>query len=84
MATGVAVPEPVPAPVATKYTPTKLAAAPMLVNGVVPREVITYPLPTTNPPALSTTVSLPLAMEFQFEVLGNAVAAEVQEVPFAL
>ena len=69
---------------ATKYTPTRLAAAPILVKGVVPRAVIIYPLPTTNPPALSTTVSLPLAIEIQFEVLGNAVAADVQDVPFAL
>ena len=41
VATGVAVSEPLPAPVATKYVPTKLVAAPILVNTVLPKLVIT-------------------------------------------
>jgi hypothetical protein len=37
---GVAVPVPDPAPVATKYVPTRLAEAPILVNTVLPNDVI--------------------------------------------
>ena len=39
--TGVAVPDPLPAPVATKYVPTSCAVAPMLVHTVLPKLVIT-------------------------------------------
>ena len=72
VAIGVAVPVPEPIPVATKYVPTRLDTAPMLVNTVLPSDVITYDLPMTNAPAVSTVVNLPAAMLVQSEVLGNA------------
>ena len=75
-------PVPEPRPVATKYVPTRFAAAPMLVNTVLPSDVITYDLPMTNVPATSNVVNLPAAMLVQFEVLGNDNKFSLHVVPF--
>jgi hypothetical protein len=48
---------------------------------VLPSDVITYDLPTTNAPAVSTVVNLPVANATQFEVLGNAEALAVHAIP---
>jgi hypothetical protein len=68
--------------VATKYVPTRLATDPILVYTVFPNEVIRYDLPVTNPPAVSTTVNLPAAIEVQLDVLGNDNKFSLQAVPF--
>ena len=66
---------------ATKYVPTILELAPMLVNTVLPNDVITYALPDTKDPADSTVVNLPDARATQFDVLGNESKFSLHVVP---
>ena len=60
-----AVPSPVPAPLAVKYNPTVFADAPIKVKSVVPVVNILYSIPTTNAPAVTSTLFI------NFEPEGN-------------